>query len=516
MKRAVSLLAVLLFLSAPAIFAQSVTLGAVLTGAQEAPTPRDTPGFGTATVTLDASHTLLTVNMTISGLTTPVNNSHIHVGAAGTAGAVVLDLVPGTNLSNGRLNATYTIPKVDLGDKIFANPQNYYLNVHTTQFGGGEVRGQLTPINDTAVFGGELRGVNEVPPTGSTALGSFFLTLDNGNNLAYHLDLGSLQNPTLAHIHLGIAGGIGSPVVNLATSAAAFSNGRLSGTAAVPADVAGAIRNNPAIYYVNVHTTQFGGGEIRGQLAVANEYDLPLSGRVTGGSGVTFVTDARVFNPSYKTAIVALLEFFPTSAGANANASASTTVAIPARGTAALDDVAGAAGFNVSSTGALRVSSTSRLVVTSSIFADLRSSSRGTLGQFVAATPRGKGLRHGVVIPISNRLDGTAAGYRTNVGWFNPTNATVFVRLELRDISGALIATATPILPPLQQRQNAISDFFPGIDLRNREALSLSFHASAPILFYGSLVDNVSNDPIFVPAQEETPPGNGGEGDWDY
>lgn len=492
----------LVLLSLPAVLhAQAATFGAVLTPEQEAPTPRDTPGFGNATVTLDATHTSINVKMTISGLTTPVNNAHIHKEVAGVAGPVVINFVPATNLVNGRMDTTFTIDKA-LGDDIFLNPTNYYINVHSTQFGGGEIRGQLTPLDDVQSFAGELRGSNEVPPNNSTAVGSFFITLDRANNLDFEVNIGSLVSPTLAHIHPGSAGQNNPPVVNFATSAAQFVNGRVTGTIQISQELADQIRANPGAFYVNVHTAAIGAGEIRGQLAAANEYDIALAGRVTGGTGTTFVTDVRIFNPSYTNRAVAMLEFLPSGLAGNSTAAASRTIDIAPRGTAVLDDIAGAAGFNLTGTGAIRVTSASPVVVTSRIYGDLRSSGRGTSGQAATAPARSSALRRGVITQLSNRA-GVASGYRTNIGFFNPTTSTVYLRLELRDASGALIAESTPTLTPLQHRQNAIGDFFPGVDLSDRSDLTLSFDASAPIFVYGSVVDNTSDDPIFVAAQED-------------
>jgi hypothetical protein len=492
----------LVLLSLPAVLhAQAATFGAVLTPEQEAPTPRDTPGFGNATLTLDAAHTSINVKMTIAALTTPVNNAHIHKEVAGVAGPVVVNFFPATNLINGRMDTTFTIEKA-LGDDIYRNPQLYYVNVHSTQFGLGEIRGQLTPIQDVRSFAGELRGSNEVPANASTAVGSFFITIDPANNLDYEVNIGSLQSPTLAHIHPGAAGQNNPPSVNFATSAAQFVNGRVTGTIQISQELADQIRANPGNFYVNVHTAAIGAGEIRGQIANANEYDVALAGRVTGGTGTTFVTDVRVFNPSYTNRAAALLELLPSGLAGNTAAAASRTVDIAPRATAVLDDIAGTSGFNITGTGAIRVTSASPIVVTSRIYGDLRSSGRGTSGQAAAAGARSTALRRGVIPQLSNRA-GVASGYRTNIGFFNPSTATVFVRLELRDASGALIAESTPTLTPLQHRQNAIGDFFAGVDLSDRSDLTLSFDASAPIFVYGSVVDNTSDDPVFVAAQED-------------
>ena len=67
--------------------------------------------------------------------------AHIHVGGAGEAGPVVQALQL-TGLENG-LVAAGTAANPELAAAILANPENYYVNVHTTSCLGGAVRGQL-------------------------------------------------------------------------------------------------------------------------------------------------------------------------------------------------------------------------------------------------------------------------------------------------------------------------------------------------------------------------------------
>ena len=67
--------------------------------------------------------------------------AHIHVGGAGEAGPVVQPLLL-TGPENG-LVAAGTATNLDLAAAILANPENYYVNVHTTACPGGAVRGQL-------------------------------------------------------------------------------------------------------------------------------------------------------------------------------------------------------------------------------------------------------------------------------------------------------------------------------------------------------------------------------------
>ncbi len=495
-------------LFAAAALAQPITLNAVLTGSQEAPTPTTSPGYGFATVTLDATHTTLTVNVVFTKLTSAVTGAHIHGpdAPAGVAKGVLVSFNVPANLSGNQISGTFTIPS-SVGDGIYANPANYYTNVHTTQNPGGEIRGQLAASTGTVYYAGDLRGTNETPSNSSTAVGAYFISLDQANNLKYEIHIGSVVNPTRAHIHPGAAGIAGSPIITFATSPSAFQNGRLKGTlsvASLTSDQLNGLRTTPQNFYVNVHSNAAPGGEIRSQLSFANEYDVAVAGKVTNGLGQNFVTDARVFNPSFDTPIGALIEFFPAGA-ANTSASASTVMSIAPRGTAILNDVNGPALLNVTGTGALRVSAATKLAVTSRIYNDQRSSGKGTFGQFAPGINRGSLLMHGVLPQLSNQSDLTS-GSRTNIGFFNPNAGTANVRIEVRDETGTSIAVATLALAGLSQQQNNVASYFPGVDFSARQNLTLTFDSSLPIGAYGSVVDNVSSDQIFVVAQEDGGP----------
>ncbi len=510
MKR-LSILGVFVFGFCSIAFAQPVTFNAVLTASQETP-PTNSSGHGTMTATLDASHTSLAVNLVFSGLTGPATAAHIHGEAPpGVATGVVISFNVPTNLSpsGNAVNTTFTIDKAT-GDKLVANPGLYYVNVHTAQNPGGEIRGQLAATGSTIYWAGDLRGSRETPPNNSTAVGAFFISLDANNNLTYEINTGGLPNPTLSHIH-GPGGTAGTSVgvlITFASSASAFQNGRLSGV--IPGSAISALdptklallRSDPSQFYVNVHSTLDPGGEIRGQLQPASENDVAVAGKVTNGLGQNFVTDLRVFNPSFDTPVGALVEFFPAGA-TNTSAAASTVVNIPARGTAVMNDVNGASGLNTSGTGGLRVSSSSNLVVTSRIYNDQTAAGKGTFGQFVPGSPRSALLLHGVLPQLSTHSD-LSAGSRTNVGFFNPNADTATVRLEVRDETGTSLATAVLALAGLSQQQASIGSYFPGVDLTNRPNLTLTFDSNFPIAAYGSVVDNVSSDQIFVVAQPDT------------
>jgi hypothetical protein len=118
----------------------------------------ETSGSGTATVTLDvtkdaagnitAATATFVVNMSGFPNGTTLTGAHIHPGAAGVAGGVVISagLAAGeVVLTNGSGSFTKAGLTVDaaLAQAIINNPAGYYFNIHTATNGGGVARGQL-------------------------------------------------------------------------------------------------------------------------------------------------------------------------------------------------------------------------------------------------------------------------------------------------------------------------------------------------------------------------------------
>jgi len=507
-RRALFVSFLIILFSAGSVLAQ--TLGAVLTSSQEVP-PCAASGFGNATVTFtDSTHTNINVTITVSNLNSPITIFHIHQGPVGVAGNVVENLVGlGGVFTNGTMTGTFPIDP-GIAQQMLQNPAGFYVNVHTNQCPGGAARGQLAFVSGGPVmYAAELRGANEVPPTGSAAFGSSLVTLDTVNStIAWEVNDSGIVSPTLSHIHRGAAGVAGPVIINFATSAAQIPNGRTFGSAPVAnqqtaqltaADLTALASASTANgFYVNVHSTAFPGGEIRGQLVPAQEIDIPAAGHVTNGAGQTFISDCRIFNPSFTASTTALVEFFPAGTSPNTNASASMAVNLPARGTAVLNDIAGGSGLNVTGIGAIRISGVASLIATSRVFVN---TPNGSFGQFVDAFPRSAALRAGAMPQVSNTA--AASGFRSNVGFFNPNQEPVTVRLEARDSGGTAIGSNVITLQALSQQQNAIAVYFPGVDLSNASNLTLSFNASAGIFAYTSEVDNTSGDSFLIPAQPD-------------
>lgn len=108
---------------------------ATLDGLQEVP-PNASPGTGTADVILDTVANTITVDLHFSGLLAPQTAAHIHGPAPPGVNAPVIvpfplgqfdDMVfPITDVIEGHITSNLT-----------------YVNVHTSLFPGGEIRGQL-------------------------------------------------------------------------------------------------------------------------------------------------------------------------------------------------------------------------------------------------------------------------------------------------------------------------------------------------------------------------------------
>jgi len=125
-----------------------------LNGAQEAPTPRVTPAFGNGTVLLNAARTQITINLSFQGLLAPITVAHIHNGAFGVSGPVIIDIRSLMTLSpdltaGSIVNATLNVTS-DQASILLAG--NGYFNLHTSVFPGGEIRGQINVVPEPSTY----------------------------------------------------------------------------------------------------------------------------------------------------------------------------------------------------------------------------------------------------------------------------------------------------------------------------------------------------------------------------
>jgi len=113
-----------------------------LTGAQEVPAV-DTGAKGTAKLSYDPASRVVTWTITYSGLSGPATMAHFHGPAAKgeNAGVQIWLTVKGKPVENPIKGQAILTPDQA---KDFAAGK-WYVNVHTEQHPGGEIRGYVTP-----------------------------------------------------------------------------------------------------------------------------------------------------------------------------------------------------------------------------------------------------------------------------------------------------------------------------------------------------------------------------------
>src|SRR5262249_19298039 len=111
---------------------------AKLTGAAET-AGGDPKGSGTAQVTLNSDKNEVCYDLTVTDVP-DASAAHIHEGAAGKDGPVKVPFDPP---KAGAAKGCKTAEAAVIQD-IMKNPANYYVNVHSTAYPKGAIRGQLS------------------------------------------------------------------------------------------------------------------------------------------------------------------------------------------------------------------------------------------------------------------------------------------------------------------------------------------------------------------------------------
>ncbi|NBE98240.1 CHRD domain-containing protein [Nonomuraea sp. KC401] len=209
---------------------------------------------------------------------------HIHRGQAGENGEVKIPFfgqaLPATLHA---VKGAVTVKDRALLGRILNNPGNWYANVHNKKFAAGAARAQLHRIRPVALesvlshgFTTTLTtradGRQEVPAAG-TKVGdrdgrAGWLVQPQGGRVWFAAAWERIGAPVGAHLHRapkGKNGPVAVPFLAAKKGLPAGVNG-VAGSAAVSAALARRIWNNPGNWYANLHTAQFPGGAIRGQL----------------------------------------------------------------------------------------------------------------------------------------------------------------------------------------------------------------------------------------------------------
>ena len=255
---------------------QMIEYTAFLMGSQEN-CPKISTGHGMIKATLTGS--TLTMSGAFSDLTGDFDASigggaHVHHAVVGRNGGVALPLttIVDADLKGGEYIASENTFELTEQQVLAFQNREFYVNIHTTTFPSGELRGQFLPPAD-AYFQANLLGVNEVPANNSTATGNVIFELTD-NQLIVSGSFDDFDSEVAtdlaggAHIHTGFAGQNGGVLFPLNTTLDDDSQGGIfeaaNNTFMLTEEQLDAI--NEQGLYVNVHSQENRPGEVRGQI----------------------------------------------------------------------------------------------------------------------------------------------------------------------------------------------------------------------------------------------------------
>lgn len=208
---------------------------------------------GSGALSVDTASGRISGSITLAGMVATA--AHIHTGAAGENGAVIITLTKDAAIpTNWNIPEGATLTPAQIAD---FNAGALYFNAHSAKFPAGEVRGQI----GREVALARLSGAQEIPQNRSTGTGLGVISLDPATKMADLTLKYTNIVPTAAHVHTGALGANGPVTFQIGTPV----SNRYSATAVPFSDAQVADFRNKAMYF-NIHTAALAGGEIRGQI----------------------------------------------------------------------------------------------------------------------------------------------------------------------------------------------------------------------------------------------------------
>ncbi len=235
---------------------------------------------------------------------------------------------------------------------------------------------------------------------------------------------------------------------------------------------------------------------------------IPGAAHVTGANGTNWRSDVEVQAAGGSSASYTV-ELFKRDQSNNSPASKSFQ--LTAGHSIRYSDILGSM-FGFSGAGALRIMvNAGSVVVTSRTY---NQTSSGTYGQFIAGALSGATIgssQHGRLIQLSQSTSSTS-GYRANLGLVNTTGMSFSVRADLYRADGSFLGSKSYPLDPYEMRQiDKIFTKVTSASVQDGYAVVSTTTSGASFFAYGSVVDNATGDPVYVPATPLAgPPPTGG------
>ena len=226
---------------------------------------------GTGTFSLNDDGTELTYDVRVEGVPN-IAASHFHNAPAGENGGVVRGIEGAFEgdvwVSSGVWSSTEADQPLTAALVEDLRAGNIYVNIHTADYGSGEIRGQI--LAENAGFETQLDRAQAVPPLPSPSGTGTFSLNDDGTELTYEVRVEGVPNIAASHFHNAPAGENGGVVRGI--------DGAFEGDVWVSSDVWSSTESDQPLtaalaeelragkIYVNIHTADYGAGEIRGQV----------------------------------------------------------------------------------------------------------------------------------------------------------------------------------------------------------------------------------------------------------
>jgi Putative Ig domain len=211
-------------------------------------------------------------------------------------------------------------------------------------------------------------------------------------------------------------------------------------------------------------------------------------------------TDARLYN-SASSSVTATLTYYPQVGSSDLTAITRATTIAPGE-TKDLDNILNST-FGVTSTNAggsvlITTTAASSIIASARTYASVENG--GTIGQFVPAVTPAESVGAGDRSLQLLQLEQSDA-FRTNIGLAETTGNAVTAEVSLILPDSKITPVISYPLGPNQFAQLSLAAFGLTDPIYNARVSVRVVDGSGKVTAYGSLVDNVSQDPTYVPAQ---------------
>lgn len=262
----------------PAATGPATFLVARMNGAEEVPTSAAGPAVGdkdgSAVTYLRIRGNQVSFAIKWKNIAAPTAG-HIHAGVKGQNGGVKVGFFGALPSSARAVTGSVTVADEALLDSLKTNPESFYANLHTAEFPGGAVRGQfrtsrpvdLNQVLRTGPLAAQADGDQEVAGGDADGQATAFVRA-YGSKVRYSIKFSNIAAPTKGHLHanrVGLNGPVAVDVFGAPDGLSQTINGIAGIVTRLDRTTVKTIAKYPTRHYLNIHTTEFPDGAVRGQ-----------------------------------------------------------------------------------------------------------------------------------------------------------------------------------------------------------------------------------------------------------